>query len=523
MRNLLLIAICVFFFQLTKAQNEFITIWQPGIITTPVVNVIAPFQANSNQIWFPGTGQNYTISWEEIGFPQHNGTMTNVTSNGQVLVDFGTPSKEDGLNTTYRVKVSNGNGIFRQIKFATHQTMDFSADVLLPLLQMKGSADKLLTIEQWGNIEWVSMNAAFANCQRVEMTASDSPNLSNVTDASLMFYRANAFAGNDFMQNWNTSTIQNFSFMFALQHLPGLIYSPDLNTFNPPNLNNWDVSSATNLSYMFTGRGIFNQNITSWDISKVMTTAWMFTACINYNQPLNSWNTSNLRYINNMFSSTTAFNQPLNNWDISEVVNMNGAFANTQAFNQPLEMWDVSHVKKMGSMFGGAQSFNQSLGNWNISSLESANGIFSQSGINCENYSKTLTGWADNPNTPDNINLTILQPMQYAANIIPKRNILIGKGWTFSGDVLGSCLLKTNETAFSNNVNIYPNPVTDFIYIKNLKSSNASHKILDASGRLIFNGNIKSEKIDVSSLSKGNYLLQLITNENTINFKFIKN
>lgn len=518
----LLLFISVIFIQTANAQNEFITVWQPGITSTPAVTVDAPSQATSNQIWFPGTGTNYTIQWEEIGFPQHHGIMENVTSTGQILIDFGIPSREDGSNTTYRVRVSNGNGVFQQIKFAIHQPLSSSADVLLPQLQIKGSADKLLTIEQWGNIQWTSMNAAFANCQRVGMTASDSPNLSNVTDASLMFYRANAFAGNDFMQNWNTATIQNFSFMFALQHIPGQIYSPDLNNFNPPNLNNWDVSAATNISYMFAGRGLFNQNISSWDVSNVTTAAWMFTACNNYNQPLNSWNTSNFRHINNMFSSTGAFNQPLDNWDTSEIINMNGTFSNAQVFNQPLEMWDVSKVKKMGSMFGQTQSFNQPLGNWNLSSLENANGMFGGSGMNCENYSTTLLGWADNSNTPDHVLFTNLQPMQYAANVISKRNILIGKGWTFSGDVLGSCILKTNEAIFSNNISIYPNPVTDFIYIKNLKSKNVIYKIIDASGRILDQNILNKENIDVNSLVPGNYILQIITKDKTHPFKFIK-
>lgn len=516
----LLLFISVIFFQITNAQNEFITVWQPGIVSTPAVSVNAPFQATSNQIWFPGTGQNYTIQWEEIGFPQHTGVMENVTSTGQILIDFGTPSREDGFNTTYRVKVSNGNGVFQQIKFATHQPFG-SSDVILPLLQMNGSADKLITIEQWGNIEWISMNSAFANCQRVDIIASDSPNLSHVTDVSLMFYRANAFSGGNFMQNWDTSTIQNFSFMFALQHIPGQIYAPDLNNFNPPNLSNWDVSAATNISYMFAGRGIFNQNINSWNVANVKNSAWMFTACSNYNQHLNSWNTSNFENINNMFSATASFNQPLNNWDTSKVINMNGTFSSAQAFNQPLEMWNVSMVKKMGSMFGNSLSFNQSLGNWDLSSLESANGIFGGSGINCENYSKTLTGWAENPNTSDNVSLTNLQPMQYAANVAFKRNILISKGWTFFGDVLGSCVLKINETAFSNHINIYPNPASDFIYLKNTKDVK-SFIITDFSGRIVLKDYLAKDLINIQSLSSGNYILQLVTSKNIEKFKFIK-
>lgn len=520
MRNLLLIAICFFFFQVTKAQNEFITIWQPGITSNPTVNVIAPFQANSNQIWFPGTGQNYTISWEEIGFSQHNGTMTNVTSNGQVLIDFGTPSKEDGLNTTYRVKVSNGNGVFQQIKFASHQVLP-PIDTILPVLQMHGSADKLLLIEQWGNIAWTSMVGAFANCQRLQLIATDSPNLSNVTNASLMFYRTNSFSGADSMQNWDTSNIQNFSFMFAQQHI-GQTYSPDSNTFNPPNLNNWDVSSATDLSYMFAARASLNQNLNSWNVSNVKNMAWMFALCYTFNQPLNSWNTSSLEDIHFMFFGNPVFNQPLNNWNTSNITNMSNTFAQCSSFNQPLSSWNVSNVTKMNSLLAGASSFNQSLASWNLTSLSLAQGFISNTALDCENYSKTISSWADNPNTPNNINLNVVTPAQYAANITSKRDILINKGWNIIGDIVGNCVLSTSEIKTSENPSIYPNPASDYIYIKNFKNLK-SYKISDASGRLIMNGNIKSEKIDVRNLLKGNYFLQIDADGNTLSFKFIKN
>lgn len=518
MKKFIFTFIIFLFFQLTKAQNEFITIWQPGIPS--VVTVNAPFQANLNQIWFPGIGQNYTITWEEVGFPQHSGTMTNVTSTSQVLIDFGMPSEGGGTNTLYRVKVSNGNGIFQQIKFASHQNFNPVIEGLVPNLQMLGSADKLLEIEQWGNIVWTSMNAAFASCQRMTLTATDSPNLSNVTNASLMFYLTNSFLGASSMQNWDTSNIQNFSFMFAQHHL-GIEYTPTVPGFNPPELGAWDTSSATDMSYMFTGRTYFNENINSWDVSSVKNMSWMFAICNAYNQPLNNWTTYSLQNMHNMFFSTVSFNQSLNNWNTSSVTNMNRAFANCTQFNQPLDLWNVSNVTKMTSIFSDATSFNQSLASWNLASLTTADSAFGDTAISCENYSKTISGWADNPNTANNVSFILNSPMQYASNIINKRNNLTNKGWTISGDTLGSCTLSTSETKLEENPVIYPNPVTDFIYIKNLKNT-ANYKIFDVSGRLVKEGKIIDEKVDVSFLPKGNYILQLITKDKVESFKFIK-
>ena len=54
----------------------------------------------------------------------------------------------------------------------------------------------------------------------------------------------------------------------------------------------------------------------------------------------------------------------------------------------------------------------------------------------------------------------------------------------------------------------------DFINIKNEKTENLSYQIFDISGKLILSGKSKSnEKIDIQTLEKGNYFLQ-IQNEN---------
>ncbi|MCY0978156.1 BspA family leucine-rich repeat surface protein [Chryseobacterium wangxinyae] len=518
MKKLIFVIILLFSFEVTKAQNEFTTVWQPGIASLVTVN--APFQANSNQIWFPGIGQNYTITWEEVGFPQHNGTMTNVTSTSQVLIDFGNHSEGGGSNTLYRVKVSNGNGVFQQIKFASHQNFNPLIETLVPSLQMFGSADKLLEIEHWGNIAWTSMNAAFASCQRMTLTATDSPNLSNVTNASLMFYLTNSFLGASSMQNWDTSNIQNFSFMFAQHHL-GIEYTPTVPGFNPSEISAWDMSSATDLSYMFTGRTYFNQNLNSWDVSSVTDMSWMFAICSAFNQPLNNWNTSSLQVMHDLFFNASSFNQSLSNWNTSSVTNMNRAFAYSTQFNQPLDLWNVSNVTKMTSIFRNATSYNQSLATWNLSSLVDGNSAFGNSAIDCENYSKTISGWADNPNTANNVSFILNSPMQYASNITNKRNILINKGWTISGDTVGSCFLSASHIESAGILTIYPNPAENFIYLKNIKNAE-SYIITDLSGRLIANDYVTKDYINIQDLIPGNYILQILTKEKIQTFKFIK-
>lgn len=516
MKKLLTFFLCTIFFQMTMAQNEFITIWKPGQIMTPSVSVDAPYQANANQIWFPGNGENYTIEWEEIGFPMHNGTMTNVTSTNQVLIDFGT-SSGDISSAIYRVKVTNGNGIFRQIKFGSAQLFPM-AEQYFPVWQMFGSADKLIEVEQWGNISWISMNSAFTNCKAMQLTATDSPNLSNVTDLSFMFYGTPQFTGASSMQNWNTSQIQNFSFMFSC--LTDVSTIP--HQFNSPYIGAWNTSSGTNMSYMLAGRTVFNQSVNNWDVSNVTDMSWMFGQCLSFNQRLDSWDTSSLQDMHFMFHMIPVFNQSLSTWNTSSVTDMAHVFHGCVAFNQNLNSWDVSNVTRVNTFLTGASSFNQSLANWNLASITDASSMLTLTGIDCVNYSKTLAGWAENPNIAQNIILGNVSPAQYASNAVNQRAILTNnKNWTISGDSVGNCFLSSSEIKPAQHGSIYPNPAKDNIHTDHLSDAE-KYRIIDASGRLIKEGKISNEMINISTLQKGNYILQIVAKDQIQNFKFIK-
>ncbi|MDQ1855010.1 BspA family leucine-rich repeat surface protein [Chryseobacterium sp. WLY505] len=502
---------------IAKAQNEFITIWKPASTVLPAVNVDAPYQATTQQIWFPGIGDNYDIYWEEVGYPQHNGSLLDVTSTKQVLIDFGTSIAEKN-DAKYRVKVTNGNGTFRQIKFGTPQLFP-GPEQVIPIWQINGSSDKILEIEQWGNISWTTMESAFSLCRLMQLTATDTPNLNNVEDASFMFYGTTSFTGASSMQNWDTSKIKNFSFMLSLLFDVNPS-SAVIEQFNSPYLDSWNMSSATNLSYMLGNRTVFNQTLNSWDVSKVTDMSWMFGQCLSFNQRLDNWDTSSLEDMHFMFHMIPVFNQPLN-WNTSKVTNMSHVFHGCTTFNQSLDNWDMTKVTRIDQMLNIASGFNQSLGNWNLASLTSGTGALTLAGLNCENYSKTLMGWADNPNTANNVSLGFVQGLKYAPNVSDKRDVLINKGWSIVGDTPGSCLLSSSDIKLNKKPLLYPNPAVDDIHIEGL-SDIKNYKIYDASGRLVKEGNPNNDIINVSSLPKGNYMIQLIMKEKTISSKFIK-
>ncbi|MDQ0593271.1 surface protein [Chryseobacterium ginsenosidimutans] len=503
-----------FILQITKAQNDFITTWQPGLTTTTTVD--APYAATSDQIWFPGIGENYSINWEEVGFPAHSGTMNNVTSTKQVLIDFGTPLNPGGSAAAkYKVKVRNGSGTFKQIRFG-EATLVNLGEMILPIWEAFGSSDKILEIEQWGDISWLSMNGAFATCRLLKLTATDIPNLNNVTDASFMFSNTPSFNGAPSMQNWDTSHIINFGSMFS--RLGDNTLFTDV--FNPPYFNSWDMSSAQDISYMFAGRGLFNQDLNAWNTSNVKNMAWTFGST-RFNERINNWDTSNVTNMEGMFHYNTYFDQPIGNWNTSKVTLMGHMLHGCTSFNQPIESWNVSKVTSMGLMLSGDLTFNQSLGNWNLAALTNGSNMLFQTVLNCENYSKTLSGWADNPNTANNIALGLLSSLQYASNAVIKRDMLLSKGWLFSGDTQGSCFLSTSDNSLKKSGGIYPNPATDNIHTDLIHDA-IDYKILDTSGRMVMSGKLNQDTITISSLSKGNYILQIVSKDKIQNFKFIK-
>ena len=90
--------------------------------------------------------------------------------------------------------------------------------------------------------------------------------------------------------------------------------------------------------------------------------------------------------------------------------------------------------------------------------------MFSGSGMSCENYGKTLIGWANNPDTPNDRELGALN-VGYApsAEVEAARTKLVDKGWII--DDAGPCELTStiNVKDNKNNIELIEHPVKDNI------------------------------------------------------------
>ena len=316
-------------------SSAFVTTWK----TT------APDQS----ITIPARGT-YTIDWGD-------GTVEEDVSGGQ--------SHRYDSAGTYTVRISDGITRFH--------------------LANRAVARKLVSIDQWGTAQWTSMWEAFWGASNMVYNATDTPDLSRVTNTGFMFHSASSFNGD--ISDWDVSSVTDMRNMFA-----------HATSFNQP-LDSWNVSSVTTMYAMFSGARSFNQPLNSWDVSSVSNMGGVFNLATSFNQPLDSWDVSSATYMATMFRLATSFNEPLDSWDVSSVDTMYGMFNDATSFNQPLDSWDVSSVTDMNYMFRGATSFNQSLDSWDVSSVTNMYNMFRDATSfngdisDWEVSSVTSTGW----------------------------------------------------------------------------------------------------------------------------------
>jgi hypothetical protein len=85
------------------------------------------------------------------------------------------------------------------------------------------------------------------------------------------------------------------------------------------------------------------------------------------------------------------------------------------------------------------------------------------------------------------------------------------------------CAPLSIEELQSNNLNIFPNPVTDKLYIIS-DAKIGTLKIYDALGNMILNRNFPTDSltIDVSRFASGIYLLVISDNKKIYSSKFLK-
>ena len=255
---------------------------------------------------------------------------------------------------------------------------DFFNESFFPAMYFNktGDKDKIVSIEKWGNNKWTTMENAFAGCSNLVINATDTPNLSLVTNMSFMFE--------------GTTNLEDLK----------------------DKIGNWNIETVENLTGVFKDSG-FNENINNWNVSNVRFMDSLFEGASNYNQPLNNWTTTSLEYANAVFR---------------EAIN----------FNQPLKNWNMSLVKEIGQVFLFAESFSQDLSSWDISNVTEISQIFFGSKLNVADYDATILGWstlsAGETAIPLNLEIANSSSMKYC-DLEARLKLINDYNWSFTGDI----------------------------------------------------------------------------------------
>ena len=187
--------ICCVSLENLNAQSAFITTWYTS---TQENSVTIPTRGGADV-----TDYDFTNDWGD-------GTVETITG--------------DNPNPTHTYETT---GI---------QTIQISGTFPHFFLAGRVGAHRLMSVEQWGDIQWESMVRAFHGAANMVLNATDIPNLKNVKFMQQMFFGAISF--NKDLNNWDVSSVT---------HMSGMFYNAI--SFNK-DLNNWDVSSVTEMREM---------------------------------------------------------------------------------------------------------------------------------------------------------------------------------------------------------------------------------------------------------------------------------
>ena len=298
------------------------------------------------------------------------------------------PTKS-GNTYNYTVDWGDGTASMGHTEDATHiytsantYTVTITGDFPRIYFNHGGDRTKIVDINQWGTRAWSSMERAFYGCTGLtELTATDQPNLENVTNMSYMFARATSF--NQAIGGWNTANVTNMKFMFY-----------EATSFNQA-IGGWNTANVTNMESMFYGATSFNQAIGGWNTANVTNMESMFTVATQFNKAIGAWDTSKVTSMNSMFYGATSFNQAIGDWDTANVIDMESMFSGATQFNKAIGGWNTSKVVFLAGIFYGAETFDQNIGAWDLSSIDDMSDMFEGAGgLSSSNYESTLEGWA---------------------------------------------------------------------------------------------------------------------------------
>ncbi|MFV0554104.1 MAG: BspA family leucine-rich repeat surface protein [Mangrovibacterium sp.] len=254
-----------------------------------------------------------------------------------------------------------------------------------------GQNNQLKAITAWGDVQWATMNNAFANCDNLQVTATDAPDLSVCKDLSNMF--ASAGKVNFDVSGWNVSNIETMERMFY--HATAFNNGDAANNGLKPIAWGAQTAKVTTMKEMFNDAEAFNQSVSGWDVRALTTTQSMFAEAVLFNNG----------EVGNTASKSLAWLVPTTAV-LTDVSHMFGAKQTSAepvsvAFNQDVKCLKTDKVTDYANMFINARFFDQDISSFQIANVSSAAGLalngasnmLDNTALSVENYDKLLISW----------------------------------------------------------------------------------------------------------------------------------
>ena len=242
-----------------------------------------------------------------------------------------------------------------------------------PAICFDGSADakKVTELKQWGSIDWATMHAAFKGCSNMQVTATDTPDLSGVSDLSGMFLRCFAITSLD-VTGWDVSNVTDMTETFrgckTMTTLTGT--------------ETWDVSSVKSFHRtFFFNRQLQGLDLTGWDTSSATDMSYMFYRC---------------------FSIRTL--KGYENFDVSNVTSFRLMFEQCRLPVLDLSNWHTTDaLTDLRRMFGGSRiSAIRGLDQLDVTNIQFADGMFNENTfqMTTDQYETLLLAWSEEVTSP---------------------------------------------------------------------------------------------------------------------------
>jgi len=208
---------------------------------------------------------------------------------------------------------------------------------------------KLLTITQWGDIEWGSMYRAFWGCANMDCVATDFANTAEVTTFEYAFLECHSLTSIN-VSGWNTAEVTSFKSAFSNCYL-----------LTNLDVSGWNTAKVTSFERIFFNcYSLTSLDVSGWNTSKVTTFALAFYECrLLTALDVSGWNTSKVTTFAFAFYNCARLKSSFSALELTLCTNVTSMFLSSD-INAPATTtnYDATLISFAGQAVTGSMSIS---------------------------------------------------------------------------------------------------------------------------------------------------------------------